>query len=859
MAIRFSNGFGIGGSNNGGGGNNPTPTPTATSGPLSQFSPNGSIGPNGLITWLDYTTGINASNNIIDLSTFNNEFTYSGSNPWSNGVTGYTFTGGGSSYASATSTTQYNQILNSFTIEMWVKIPSIPATMSLLAAGGNNSGGWALRMDNGGTALNFVKYNVSDQTVYLNSQFQNDTWYHIVVAQGGTSLTYMVNGEIVGASNSGANNNLSIPNGTVNISKDFYTNTNAGLVLGSLKVYDYCRISSDITDDFNSSKGGYGFVVPTATPTSTESLPTGTPEPTPTGTNEPTPTPSSTPNHGFQYTLIDRTNTTGPFGTDLGLACDGIACLNEETCTISGSFDVYFDNPDVGVGDYAYLGANSNVLASITDGYYIFSDGELMAPVIFEFVSNQVAALLSCDAPTNPPTATATQVLPTGTPEPTPTPTSTPEMALLSINVIPQITGITFGGVLYTSDTTISVVKNQEYNAICVSGQFYTFDGTGVAPLVQNANNIGVTVTGDTATLRALTSQPSPLPTPTATSALNPTGTPAPTNTSTPTGTPSPTGTSTPIPTGTPEPTPTSTSAPNPTPTATSASAPMTVTIYESGSNVVMSASGTVDLSGLTLVSSSVGPFGNGGLGISNATFVCGASGSSGSSYSGFTSVPSNFGSGSGLPHSSGAGQSFGIIIDQNPPYLLVVPTGYTSGGNISSTQTFNNTSLSTLGLTNGTYTYTWSGGSIDVVVGGTPGPTGTPAPTSSGAGWNLFVTENTVINQPPLANGEILFYTTAGGPPRSTYNPNAAGANYLMIYKMDSAGTDYSTQFTNLQDNGGTINITQNGNTATYVANSGGQIMFDPAGFLLVSTALQTVTVASPFTYSDTITLTFS
>jgi hypothetical protein len=533
--------------------------------------------------------------------------------------------------------------------------------------------------------------------------------------------------------------------------------------------------------------------------------------------------------------------------------------------------------------------------------------------------------------------------------------------------------------VLYTSDTTISVVKNQSYTAICVSGQFFTFDGTGVAPLVQNANNIGVTITGDTATLRALTSQPSPLPTPTATSALDPTGTPAPTNTSTPTGTPSPTGTpaptgtptptatvqpldfsissdcvsngritittfvggsgqydytpsyfnteaealnsgfwsqalnpnviiattvgsdgtywravrdrnnqsdklaksitiscvptptptntlsatpeptgtSTPIPTGTPE--PTSTSAPNPTPTATSASAPMTVTIYESGSNVVMSASGTVDLSGLTLVSSSVGPFGGGGLGINNATFVCGANGSSGTSYSGFTSVPSNFGSGSGLANSSGTGQAFGIIYDMAPPHLLIVPTGYTSGGNISSTQTFNNTSLSTLGLTNGTYTYTWSGGSIDVVVGGTPGPTGTPAPTSSGAGWNLFVTENTVINQPPLANGEILFYTTAGGPPRSTYNPNAGSANYLMIYKMDSAGTDYTTQFTNLQTNGGTLNITQNGNTATYVASSGGQIMLDPAGFLLVSTALQTVTVASPFTYSDTITLTFS
>jgi hypothetical protein len=433
-------------------------------------------------------------------------------------------------------------------------------------------------------------------------------------------------------------------------------------------------------------------------------------------------------------------------------------------------------------------------------------------------------------------------------------------MALLSINVIPQITGITFGGVLYTSDTTISVVKNQEYNAICVSGQFYTFDGTGVAPLVQNANNIGVTVTGDTATLRALTSQPSPLPTPTATSDLNPTGTPAPTNTSTPTGTPEPTGTSTPIPTGTPEPTPTSTSAPNPTPTATSASAPMTVTIYESGSNVVMSASGTVDLSGLTLVSSSVGPFGGGGLGINNATFVCGANGSSGTSYSGFTSVPSNFGSGSGLANSSGTGQAFGIIYDMAPPHLLIVPTGYTSGANISSTQTFNNTSLSALGLTIGTYTYTWSGGSIDVVVSGTPGPT----PTSAGAGigaWYFYSDEGNINAAPPIANGNAIFLIN-GSPKVETFNPNKSnGVNEIYFNLDDSNGTNYTTQFTELATNGGTISITQGANTVTYTSTTPGTFFVQTLeGFFIMQTgpATQTVTSASPFVFGDPISITF-
>ena len=271
-----------------------------------------------------------------------------------------------------------------------------------------------------------------------------------------------------------------------------------------------------------------------------------------------------------------------------------------------------------------------------------------------------------------------------------------------------------------------------------------------------------------------------------------------------------------------------------------------------------MSASGTVDLTGLTLVDSNFGPIGGGGLGINSATFICGNNGQYASTYSGFTSVPSNFGSGSGGAPSSASGNYFGVIFQGAPPYLLVVPTGYTSGTNITSTQTFTGQTLSSLGLTNGTYTYTWSGGSIDVVIGGTPGPTGTPAPTSSGAGWNFYDTAGTVITNPPLSDGQILMYTNAGGPPTSTYNPNNGGAQYILIYKKNSAGTDYTTQFTNLQTNGGTINITQNGNTATYVGGSG-VFYLDPGGFLIIPTAVQTATVASPFTYGDTITLTFS
>jgi hypothetical protein len=290
----------------------------------------------------------------------------------------------------------------------------------------------------------------------------------------------------------------------------------------------------------------------------------------------------------------------------------------------------------------------------------------------------------------------------------------------------------------------------------------------------------------------------------------------------------------------------------------------MVVTIYNSGSNVVMSASGTVNLSGLTLVSSSVGPFGNGGLGINNATFVCGASGSSGSSYSGFTSVPSNFGSGSGLPHSSGSGQAFGVIMDMAPPYLLIVPTGYTSGANISSTQTFNNTSLSTLGLTNGTYTYTWSGGSIDVVVGGIS-PTPTPTPTSGGAGigaWYFYSDEGNINAAPPTANGNAIFLIN-GSPKVETFNPNKSnGVNEIYFNLDDSNGTNYTTQFTQLATNGGTISITQGANSVTYTSTTPGTFFVQTLeGFFIMQTgpATQTVTSANPFVFGDPISLSFS
>jgi hypothetical protein len=708
----------------------PTPTPSSSPTPLSQYTPNGTDGGNGLITYLDRSTGLNASSQIPDQSGFNVDYAYQGSNPYSAGV-GYVL--GGGNYLYSTSNTVYHQVANSMTIEMWFKLPTIPSSMSLIAAGANSgSGGWALRIDGSGNQLNLVKYNIADQTVNLPSQLQTDTWYHIVVAQGGTSLTYFINGQIVGAVNDAVSNGFSYSSGNVNISKDFYTTTNYGMTMGSLKIYDYCVLSADILTEFNNTKSDYGYVG-------------STPTPTPTNTQTPTPTPSpSSVLHPYQYQLINDTNVTGAFGNNLSLACQGVDCHLNMTCSAQSYAPfVYFNNQTPSVGDNIYSDNNSNSSISVTDGYYMLNDGYDGYTVV-EIVSNQIASIPSCTTPTPTPTSTVT---------PTPSSSSAPA----------------------ASPTPTSTV-------------------TPTASIAATA-------------------------TPTATPSITPTVTPS---------------------------------------SSASASAPMTVTIYESGSNVVMTSTGTVNLSGLTLVNSNFGPIGGGGLGINTATFICGNNGSYASTYSGFTATPSNFGSGSGAAPSSASGDYFGVIMDGQPPYLLLVPTGYTSNTNISGTQTFTGQTLTSLGLTNGTYTYTWSGGSIDVIVGG-PAPTPTPSPSTGAvtSGWNFYEASGNVVTVPPQSNGQILIY--GGGPPTSTYNPNnGGGGTYILIYKYDSAGTNYTTQFTNLQNNGGTINITQNGNTATYVGSSGA-FNFDASGFLVVPTAIQTVTVGSAFTYTDRITLTFS
>jgi hypothetical protein len=188
-----------------------------------------------------------------------------------------------------------------------------------------------------------------------------------------------------------------------------------------------------------------------------------------------------------------------------------------------------------------------------------------------------------------------------------------------------------------------------------------------------------------------------PTPSPTATVTQTPSKTPTNTPTATPTKTPTNTPTVTITPTNTETPTNT------PTPSATPTIQGLFFTIQEVGPDVVLSGTGTANLSSLNLE----GTFANfvSNIRPSTGRFSVGSGGNY-STYSGSTFNPVPFGSGF-LPINAdiSTGNNFGIGGFGN----LVVPQGYV-GGALNGTGTFTATTLATLGVTvpGGPYLIQW-------------------------------------------------------------------------------------------------------------------------------------------------------
>jgi len=147
------------------------------------------------------------------------------------------------------------------------------------------------------------------------------------------------------------------------------------------------------------------------------------------------------------------------------------------------------------------------------------------------------------------------------------------------------------------------------------------------------------------------------------------------------------------------------------------ATAEVVVNISQVGSDVVATGSGSFDTAALTndLTIPNVPAFVQSGY----ATLDIGST-ETVLRYDDFSSFipvgPTDFGTSfAALNASSGTGDNFafGEFAQDPSPYpgLIVVPTGYISGSSLSGTATWDNQTLSSLGIDPGSYTWTWGSG----------------------------------------------------------------------------------------------------------------------------------------------------
>ena len=169
---------------------------------------------------------------------------------------------------------------------------------------------------------------------------------------------------------------------------------------------------------------------------------------------------------------------------------------------------------------------------------------------------------------------------------------------------------------------------------------------------------------------------------------------------------------------------------------AVPARALVTVTVSEVGGDVVMSGSGSLNVSALAYIGGTGYTY---GIDPDTSTFLINP-GPISALYQGGFSLPAALGPGTAniLPN-SGSGDQFGIALYYGTPTLFV--PGYLGGGTytdgtgISSTSTYVGQTLSSLGLTPGNYTWSWgSGGNADSITmqigsSAAPGPASVPGP----------------------------------------------------------------------------------------------------------------------------------
>jgi hypothetical protein len=163
---------------------------------------------------------------------------------------------------------------------------------------------------------------------------------------------------------------------------------------------------------------------------------------------------------------------------------------------------------------------------------------------------------------------------------------------------------------------------------------------------------------------------------------------------------------------------------------APSAQAGYVVDLTQQGSNVVASGSGAIDLTALRLL----------GFNLTASTLLRPSIGSivtgpaprrsPATDYEGGLTGPANFGNGGLISPSSGSGDIVGITGRFDG---LVAPFDYVSDSPLSDTATYDNQTFMSLGVTPGTYKWTWGNGANQnfTLVIGTAVGTAVPEPST--------------------------------------------------------------------------------------------------------------------------------
>jgi hypothetical protein len=181
------------------------------------------------------------------------------------------------------------------------------------------------------------------------------------------------------------------------------------------------------------------------------------------------------------------------------------------------------------------------------------------------------------------------------------------------------------------------------------------------------------------------------------------------------------------------------------------ADAGVVINVEQVGNDTVASGGGTLNLTDLTFVSEA------GAIAaiITNPAYIGmgpipNPSGNSMDAYQGLTG-PATFGTATrvGNDASSGSGDLFAFNSAWDAPPLgptVFVPIGYTSGTELSATDTYSGQTFASLGLTAGTYTWTWGTGAdadsltVNISVASVPEPSSLAlAGTAALAGLGLW------------------------------------------------------------------------------------------------------------------------